>query len=50
VPEVAVIEAEADDYLEHLLERWRLPPVNLEKEKLYTPEYLSNGGTHHHCD
>ncbi len=43
------IEAEADTYLEHLLGRWRLSLVNVEEEKLYYPEYASNGGTHHHC-
>ncbi len=49
VPEVSTIEAEADKYLQHLLERWRLPLANVEEEKLYNPEYPSNGGTHHHC-
>jgi uncharacterized damage-inducible protein DinB len=49
VPEVDKMEAEVDLYLEHLLERWRLPLANLEEEKLYNPEYPSNGGTHHHC-
>jgi uncharacterized damage-inducible protein DinB len=48
-PEIGVIEAEAENYLEHLLERWRLPLIQLEEEKLYNPEYPSNGGTHHHC-
>jgi hypothetical protein len=43
------MEAEVDLHLEHLLERWRLPLANLEEEKLYNPEYSSNGGTHHHC-
>jgi hypothetical protein len=48
-PEIGVVESEAETYLEHLLERWRLPLVHLEEEKLYNPEYPSNGGTHHHC-
>jgi hypothetical protein len=41
VPDISTIEAEADSYLEHLLERWRLPLVNVPDEKLepttYTP-------------
>ena len=49
VPEASAVEAEADSYLEHLLERWRLPLEGVEEEKLYNPEYPSNGGTHHHC-
>jgi uncharacterized damage-inducible protein DinB len=49
VPEVDKMEAEVDLHLEYLLERWRLPLANLEEEKLYNPEYSSNGGTHHHC-
>ncbi len=48
-PGADTIEAEADGYLEHLLERWSLPLVDVEEEKLYNPEYASNGGTHHHC-
>lgn len=43
VPEVNTIEAEADGYLEHVLERWRLPLASVTDEKLepapetYTP-------------
>ena len=48
-PGADTIEAEAEGYLEHLLERWRLPLVDVEEEKLYNPEYASNSGTHHHC-
>jgi len=49
LPEVVDIEAEADDYLEHLLERWRLPLANIEEEKFYHPEYLANEGMQHLC-
>lgn len=48
-PGVDTTQAEADSYLEHLLERWSLALVDVEEEKLYSPEYPSNGGTHHHC-
>lgn len=43
VPEVNAIEAEADRYLEHVLERWRLPLASVPDERLepapetYTP-------------
>lgn len=49
VPEDDVIEREAEGYLEHLLERWRLPLAQVTDEQLVYPEYPSNGGTHHHC-
>lgn len=48
-PGVDTIEAEAEDYLEHLLERWRLPLVDTTDEQLVYPEYLTSAGTHHHC-
>ncbi len=48
-PDAAVIEKEADAYLEHLLEHWRLPLAEVEEEKFYYPEYASSSGTHHHC-
>ena len=48
-PDAAVIEKEAGAYLEHLLERWRLPLADVEEEKFYYPEYASSSGTHHAC-
>ena len=48
-PDAAVVEKEADAYLEHLLERWRLPLAEVEEEKFYHPEYTANEGTHHLC-
>ena len=48
-PDSAVIEQEAAAYLEHLLERWRLPLAEIEEEKFYQPEYVANAGTHHLC-
>jgi hypothetical protein len=45
VPDVDTIEVEADSYLEHVLERWRLPLVNV-PEKAFEPKtYASNWGT-----
>ena len=37
VPETNVIETEADGYLEHLLERWRLPLAEVTDERLEPP-------------
>ena len=49
VPDADKIEVEVQGYLEHLLDRWRLPLVHIDDEQLVFPEYESNGGTHHHC-
>jgi hypothetical protein len=39
VPDLDKIEAEADLYLEHVLERWRLPLVDVPTDKLIAPAY-----------
>ena len=44
-PEPDVIEAEADGYLEHLLERWRLPLAEVPEERFEPATYVSNWGT-----
>lgn len=49
-PEPDSIEAEADSYLEHMLERWRLPLVNVPEEKFEPQTYASNWGTHYCLD
>jgi hypothetical protein len=49
-PEPESIEAEADNYLEHVLERWRLPLVNVPEEKFEPQTYASNWGTHYCID
>jgi uncharacterized damage-inducible protein DinB len=43
-PDVTTIEAEADSYLEHVLERWPLPLVNVPEEKFGPHSYISNWG------
>ena len=48
-PDTSSIEAEADPYLEHVLERWRLPLADIEKDRFHYPEYPSTSGRHHHC-
>ena len=40
-PEAAEVEAEAEDYLEHLIERWRAPLAEVTEEECYHPEYTS---------
>lgn len=49
-PNVATIETEAESYLEHLLERWRLPLLNVPEEKFGPETYLSNWGVPHTID
>lgn len=44
-PELEMIEAEADGYLEHLLERWREPLADVEERKFEPATFLSNWGT-----
>ncbi len=44
-PELATIEAEADGYLEHVLERWRSPLAEVPEEKFEPATYASNWGT-----
>lgn len=41
VPEVDVIEKEMDEYLEHLLDKWRSPLAEVEQKKFYIPTYTS---------
>lgn len=44
-PDAATIVGEADEYLEHVLERWRAPLCEVSSEQLETPEYPSRWGT-----
>ena len=44
-PDVATIEAGADAYLGHILERWRSPLADVAEEKFEPVTYLSNWGT-----
>jgi hypothetical protein len=41
VPEADVIENEAENYLEHLLEKWREPLVDVPQERFYKPEFTA---------
>ena len=41
VPESDVIEAEAEDYISHLLEQWRKPLTDVPEDKYYKPEFTA---------
>ncbi len=49
-PEAAVIAGEADEYMEHVLERWRAPLRDITDEQLETPEYPSRWQTRYSID
>jgi uncharacterized damage-inducible protein DinB len=49
-PEIDVIEAEADHYLEHVLERWRLPLANVSQQVIDRSEFKSNWGVTYSID
>ena len=50
-PDATAIIRDADDYLEHVLERWRAEPLReVSDEQLDTPEYPTRWGTHYSVD
>jgi len=49
-PDVAAITREADEYLEHVLERWRTPLRDVPDDKLERPEYASEWQTRYCID
>ena len=49
-PEVGAVVRDADDYLEHVLERWRTPLQEVPDERLETPEYPSRWQTRYCID
>jgi len=49
-PDAAAIDREAEDYLEHVLERWRAPLREVPDERLETPEYPSRWKTRYCID
>ena len=49
-PEVAAMVRDADDYMEHVLERWRAPLREVSNERLETPEYPSRWQTRYCID
>jgi hypothetical protein len=49
-PDVAAMVRDADDYMGHVLERWRAPLREVPDEKLETPEYQSRWQTRYCID
>jgi hypothetical protein len=49
-PDAAAILREAEDYMEHVLERWRAPLTEVPDERLETPEYPSEWQTRYCID
>lgn len=41
VPNVEKIESEADEYLEHLLDRWKTPLPGVQAERFYSPLFTA---------
>ena len=44
-PDPEVLSADADSYMEHVLEKWRAPLQDVSDERLETPEYASRWKT-----
>jgi uncharacterized damage-inducible protein DinB len=49
-PEPAALAAEAESYMEHVLERWRAPLQDVGDDRLETPEYPSRWQTRYSID
>ena len=49
-PDMAVLSAEAERYMEHVLERWRAPLQDVSDQQLETPEYRSRWETLYSID
>jgi hypothetical protein len=49
-PELPALPAEADSYMEHVLEKWRTPLRDVGDDRLETPEYPSEWQTRYCID
>jgi hypothetical protein len=49
-PDAAAMVRDAEQYMEHVLERWRAPLREVPKERLETPEYASRWQTRYCID
>ena len=49
-PEPAVLSQDPESYMEHVLERWRAPLLDVGDERLETPEYPSRWQTRYCID
>ncbi len=50
LPEPELLAKNADEYINHILEKWRSPLSDIEEEKFYTPTYTSNWGVNYCID
>ena len=50
VPDAVAIIRDAEEYMEHVLERWRTPLCDIGNEQLETPEYASRWQTRYCID
>ncbi|MCB0747476.1 MAG: hypothetical protein KDC90_08430 [Ignavibacteriae bacterium] len=50
VPNLDIIKNEADNYLNHIWERWRLPLCEVEEEKFISQTFTSNWGIEYCID
>ena len=49
-PPLLEIEEKADNYILHLLEKWRIPLTNVSEKEFYSPAYKSNWGSNYCID
>ena len=49
-PEPDLIEMKAEEYVSHLIEKWRLPLSEIPEEKFHSPTYTSNWGVEYCID
>ncbi|MCL5030918.1 MAG: hypothetical protein M1480_18075 [Bacteroidetes bacterium] len=49
-PEPELIEMKANEYVSHLIEKWRLPLSEIPEEKFHSPTYTSNWGVEYCID
>ena len=50
VPEPDLIETKADEFVAHLLEKWRLPLGEISEENFHSPTYTSRWGVEYCID
>ncbi len=49
-PSAGEVEIAADNYLEHLTDKWRLPLTDVPEEKFFSPTYTSHWGVDYCID
>ena len=49
-PEPTAVDAEAESYVEHVVERWRSPLIGLTEDQAYRPTYTSPWGVEYCID